>query len=175
MATTQKVKLRKLRATDAEELAALANNRKIWLNVRDRMPFPYLAEDAAAFIKYAHDMKGGGIFGIEVDATLVGAIGLHQNDDVYRYNYELGYWVGEPFWNKGYATKAMKLACKLGFEEFEANKICASVFDYNKASKHILTKFGFRQEGVFKEHVFKDGQFVDEHYFALSRSEYEKI
>lgn len=166
------MKLRNLTAEDAEALARMANNRNIWLNVRDRMPFPYSKADAEQFIHLANNANSSHIRAIEVDGSLVGAIGLHHSEDVYRSNLELGYWVGEEHWNKGYATQAVRLMCDLAFNELKANRVVASVFEYNEASAHILRKLGFKEEGRMRKHVLKDGKFVDEIHYGLLRTEW---
>jgi len=167
--------LRNLRRDDSVELARMANDKAIWLNVRDRMPFPYAESDALHFIGIASSMNPKGIFGIEFEGKLVGAIGLHANEDVYRFNYEVGYWIGQDHWNNGHASKALRLICTYGFEELKAHRICASVFDHNPASRHVLEKFGFKKEGIKKEHVFKDGRYIDEHQYALNSKEFQTL
>jgi [ribosomal protein S5]-alanine N-acetyltransferase len=169
------VTIRPLGYEDVPELAKMANNKKIWVNVRDRMPYPYNEKDAEHFIKFTNATQPVTVFGICYQQQLIGAIGLHANEDVYRYNYELGYWIGEDHWNKGYATKAIQLMCEFGFKELKANRIVASVFDYNNASKHILQKLGFKCEGIFVKNVFKSGKFIDEHYYAMQKNDFIEL
>jgi ribosomal-protein-alanine N-acetyltransferase len=96
--------LRSYHAQDAEALVAIANNRKIWLNLRDVFPHPYHLEDAQRFIKMCTESEPHSVLGIEYQGILAGSIGLHLQVDVYRFSAELGYFVGEPFWNKAIAS-----------------------------------------------------------------------
>src|SRR4030095_3454311 len=101
--------LRPLYDNDANVLAELANNKKIWDNVRDLLPFPYNIEDAIHFIKLTQKENPQMTFAIEYDKQFCGIIGLIAQNDVYKRTAEIGYWIGEPFWNKGIATVSVKL------------------------------------------------------------------
>ena len=101
------LKLRKLREEDRSQLAELANNKKIWNMLRDQMPHPFTLEDADRFIAAKKDQIEDYVFVIEMDGDLCGMIGLHPQKDVYRKSIELGYWIGEPFWAKGIASRAV--------------------------------------------------------------------
>ena len=90
------IQLRSLIDVDAETIAKLANNIKIWNNIRDLMPHPYSKNDAINFINMIRDENPPVTFGIEYEGNLCGAIGLIPQKDVYRKSYELGYWIGEP-------------------------------------------------------------------------------
>ena len=83
---------------DAESLARYANNRKIWLAVRDRFPHPYTINDAHEFLRKAVTEQPTEKFSIEVEAAAVGGIGVHLGQDVHRHTATLGYWLGEEFW-----------------------------------------------------------------------------
>ena len=95
------VLLRTWKKNDAHPLAVMANNKKIWDNLRDYIPFPYTINDAISFINMVKDQKPVMTFAIEFDGHLCGVIGLVAQKDVYRKTAEVGYWIGEPYWNKG--------------------------------------------------------------------------
>jgi RimJ/RimL family protein N-acetyltransferase len=94
-------------------------------------------------------------------------IGLHPQKDVYRLSAELGYWIGEPFWGNGIATKAVELILKYGFETLNLNRIYAGVFEHNIASMRVLEKCDFVKEGIAKQAVIKNNKVIDEHKFAI--------
>ncbi len=94
------ISLRRLKTEDAQDLTNLANNKKIWGNVRDLLPHPYRLEDAEKFIKFALKKSADYHFAIDLRNEFCGVIGIHPQKDVYRKNVELGYWLGEPYWNK---------------------------------------------------------------------------
>ena len=90
--------------------------------------------------------------------------------DVYQKSAEIGYWIGEPFWGKGIATKAVELITKYGFDELNLNRIYTGVFEYNIVSMKVLEKNGFQKEGIFKNAVLKNDKVYDEHrFYKLSR------
>jgi Acetyltransferases, including N-acetylases of ribosomal proteins len=159
--------LRPITLSDKESLAQIANNKKIWLNVRDVFPHPYSVQDAENFINMIADIEPVTRFGIFLDGQMAGMIGLHPQQDVYRKNAEIGYWLGEPFWGQGIATKSLKLVLKYGFDQLKINRIFASVFEYNTASMRVLEKCGFQKEGISRKAIYKNEQFWDDHRYAI--------
>lgn len=125
------VKLRPLRKADKVDLAQLANNKKLWNNLRDYFSSPYQVSDAAAFISLKETENSPLTFGIEYQSKLAGIISLEPQTDVYRNSAELGYWVGEPFWGNGIATQAVKLITEYGFVQLGLHRIFAGVFEHN--------------------------------------------
>jgi len=169
------VSLRSFLDEDHTDLVKLANNRKIWQNLRDIFPHPYENEDGRFFIKLVRQDKKNLRSVIDVDGSFAGMIGAFLQVDVNKHNAELGYWLGEPYWGKGIITKAINLKCKQVFETTDVNRIFAAVFSYNLASMKVLQKNGFKQEGIGRQAIFKDGNFHDEHRFAILRSEFEAL
>lgn len=161
--------LRPFRSSDIKEFTVLANNKKIWDNIRNRMPHPYKESDAKVFFDRVTSPEVITVLGIEWNGQLVGATGLHPEDegDVYAGTAELGYWIGEPFWGKGIATKAVELIIKYGFEQLGYRRIYAGTYAFNTGSMKVLEKNGFEKEGVFKKAVMKNGIIWDEHRFGL--------
>ena len=76
---------------DAELLARHANNRKIWLGVRDLFPHPYTIQDAHEFLNRAISEQAEMKFCIEIDGTAIGGIGVHPGQDVHRHTATVGY------------------------------------------------------------------------------------
>lgn len=117
MIQDDKIILRKLTEKDLPVLAQLANNKKIWLNVRDVLPHPYILDDAIFFFNLIKDENPQVSFAIEYEGSFGGMIGLIPQTDIYRLTAEIGYWLGEPFWNKGIVTKAVAMITEYGFNE----------------------------------------------------------
>lgn len=163
------IELRKMTNADKYNIAELANNPKIAINLRDGFPHPYTVADAENFLNlYANDQDAM-IFGIFYADQYCGNTGLHREKDVYRRNAELGYFIGEKFWNMGIATKAVKLIVNYGFENTDIVRIYAGVFDYNQASMRVLEKCGFTLEAKLKYRVFKNNVLCHEfHYSKLN-------
>ncbi|WP_299683573.1 GNAT family protein [uncultured Dokdonia sp.] len=161
----QEVNIRSLTLDDAQQLATLANNKKVWDNLRDYIPYPYNEKDAEFFINLTAEENPKQNFGIEYKGKLCGVIGVILQKDVYRKSGEIGYWIGEPYWGKGIGTKAVALITEYGFQTLGLHRIYAGIFDYNKASVKVLKKNGFEQEGIFKKAVFKNEKLHDEYRF----------
>ena len=161
-----KIILRSLNDNDSTELAQLANNKKIWDNLRDVIPFPYTIDDAIFFINMVKEENPVMTFVIEFERHLCGVIGLVGQKDVYRKTAEIGYWIGEPYWNKGIATVAVQLITEYGFDQLDYVRIHTGVFEYNTGSMKVLEKKGYKNEGVFEKAILKNGQVWNEHRFS---------
>ena len=109
------------------------------------------------------------MFAIDVDGFAVGAIGLKPGDDVHRLGAEIGYWLGEEFWNRGIATEAVNAVTEYGFETLEMVRIHAEVFAWNTASMRVLEKAGFVKEGVLAKSAIKDKKIIDQVVYARVR------
>ncbi|MEI8059841.1 MAG: GNAT family N-acetyltransferase, partial [Ferruginibacter sp.] len=128
------ISLRPWVIADAETLTAYFNNINIWNNLRDYIPHPYTEADAEKFITSQIAMFPTQNFAILNEEKIVGGIGIVLQEDVYKMNVELGYWIAEPFWGQGIATIAVDLMNQYVFEAFAINIIVAEVFEYNKPS-----------------------------------------
>lgn len=160
------VVLRQLTPDDNKILAALANNKKIWENVRDIFPHPYALQDADEYIASRQKENPVTTFAIEYSHELCGVIGLIPQTDVYRLSAEVGYWIGEPYWNRGIATLALKLLTTYAFDELHLIRLYSGVFDFNQASRRVLEKAGFELEGIFRKSVIKNERVLDECRYA---------
>ena len=160
------IRLRPLHYNDRENLARLANNKKIWKVLRDLFPYPYTIKDAENFIDMVKTHESMITFAIEYHHEFAGVISLIVQQDVYRKSAETGYWIGEPFWGKGIATSALGLLTEYGFKELKLKRIFASVFEGNEASYRVLEKCGYKHEGTFRKAVFKNKHLIDELRFA---------
>ncbi|WP_078595943.1 GNAT family N-acetyltransferase [Evansella clarkii] len=87
-------------------------------------------------------------------------------------NAELGGNLAREFWNQGYAAEALGALINYGFENMNLNKVYASTNSRNIAALRLLNKFGFTQEGHFREHQFLDGEFADVFFFSLFKKDY---
>lgn len=162
-----KISLRPWQKSDRHILAQLANNILIWNNVRDRMPHPYLLQHADEFIAYCKTHKPPQVLAITADDAIAGCIGLELQSDVSRLSAELGYWIGEPYWNKGIATEAVTQMIEYTAHNFPSLvRIYAGVFEKNKASMRVLEKSGFHLEAILRQAVIKSGSVMDCHIWT---------
>ena len=151
---------------DAHQLAAIGNNRKIWLNLRDRFPHPYTLMDAMQWIHQQKTQHPVLNFCIEYNGMVAGSIGAFPKEDVSRRTVELGYFIGEPFWGLGIATKAIGLMMAYIEKNFDAVRVYAEVFEHNKPSMAALRKNDFHLEGIRRRSVFKDGKIMDDYVWV---------
>lgn len=158
--------IRDWRSDDAKSIARYANNRKIWLNLRDAFPSPYALADAEAFITRATQSVPGTFFAIATETEAIGSIALTLGQDVHRFTAELGYWLGEPFWGRGITAQAVRAICRYAFEELGLNRIFAEPYITNPASARVLEKAGFICEGVLRANAVKDGRVLDQLLYA---------
>jgi ribosomal-protein-alanine N-acetyltransferase len=161
--------LRPWKYGDEESLVRNADNMKIWQNVRDRFPHPYDWTDADQWISQMVQQDPATHFAIVVDGNAVGGIGIELKDDIHRRSAEIGYWLGEPYWNRGIISEALNIVTAFAFDRFDLCRIYASVFDWNPASARVLEKAGFSLEGRLKKAVTKDGNTLDELMYAIVR------
>jgi len=163
--------IRDFQFDDVPALVKYANNYKIFRWVKDNFPYPYTIKDAELWISVARNSNEGLNYAIANDKELIGGIGVKFKEDVYRFSWELGYWLGEPFWNKGIITEAVKVFTKYLFENYNIKSITANVYEGNKASMKVLTKAGFKLDGVIRKAVFKEKLFWDLYVYTLLREE----
>jgi ribosomal-protein-alanine N-acetyltransferase len=171
---TERLLLNQLKAKDIPLIVRYASNPKIseyTLNI----PHPYHEEDAIYWLNMAHSgFKSGEHYTFAIrlhtDPAFIGGIGLVVNR---RYNRaEIGYWMAEPFWNRGYVTEASKAVIQFGFEQLGLHKINCRHFASNAGSKKVILKSGFQQEGLLRDEVFKHGLHHDILVYSILRSEY---
>ena len=161
--TTARLTLRPFRPADAADVRRLAGEREVAYNTLT-IPHPYpegAAEEWIASHPPAFVAGTRAVFAITQtqDAGLVGAIGLEIAPADQRA--ELGYWVGIPWWNRGYATEAGRAVLEYGFGPLGLHRIMARHFVRNPASGRVLEKLGMQREGVLRHHALKWGAFED--------------
>jgi RimJ/RimL family protein N-acetyltransferase len=161
--------IRPWRLDDAESLARHANNRKVWLALRDAFPHPYSVADANEFLQKKLTEKSATNFCIEIGGAAVGGIGIHLGQDVHRHTATLGYWLGEDFWGRGIVTEAVAALTDFWLQTFSLRRISAEVFANNPASARVLQKAGFVFEGRLKNYVIKDEKLLDSLLYAKTR------
>jgi RimJ/RimL family protein N-acetyltransferase len=161
-------RLREWCVQDVATLARHANNRNIWLGLRDLFPHPYSPEDAMRFISAAAGRVPATSFAIVCDEQVVGSVGLRVLDDVERVSAELGYWIAEPWWGRGVATAAVRAIRDYAFTTLALTRIFAVPYDGNAASARVLEKADFRLEGRMRRAVIKDGRIRDQLLYAIT-------
>jgi ribosomal-protein-alanine N-acetyltransferase len=161
--------IRSFKSGDAASIAKNANDRAVWINLRDRFPHPYTLQDAEEWVELAMSLNPESNFAIAVDGLVVGGIGIMQQSDVHARSAEFGYWLGQKHWGQGIMTKAVKEMTGYFFSHFDVVRLYATVYDWNPASAKVLEKCGWQFEGRLKMSIFKDGKFCDQLIYAKLR------
>lgn len=159
--------LRTWQQGDESSLAEYANNINVWNNVRDFFPHPYTENDGKAYIEMNATLPYVQNLAIVVDGKAVGGLGIVPQQDVERFNAEIGYWIGEPYWNRGIVTEAVKTAINYFFSATDFIRLFASIYEYNVPSMRVLEKCGFRKVGIMEKMFYKNGRFLNCHFYEL--------
>lgn len=169
---TDRLVLRQPHEDDIPELAQLANSRKI-ADMLGRMPHPYGEAEACAFVESA---GRNGVAGCTYAVTLaesgafIGCAGLHGA----RQGLELGYWIGEPWWNRGYATEVAHALVDLTFRASALDRLHVSCRLINTASRRVIHKCGFQYAGQGMMDSLSGGRVAVERY-VLDRSTWASL
>jgi ribosomal-protein-alanine N-acetyltransferase len=166
--------LRPWSVKDAVRLASIADNKKIADNLRDGFPFPYSISDARNWLDIIlPENIPPRFFAITVNKELAGSIGIVTKSDIYRINFEIGYFLSEEFWGKGIATKAIKAATSYAFKDFDIVRVYAEPFSDNIGSRRALEKAGFTLEATLRKNVIKNGIIKDSCIYSVLREEFK--
>ena len=170
------IRLRPYRAKDAARVVEVAGAREI-ADTTISVPHPYPVAAAAEWIARAGlewTAGTGAIFAMELagDATLVGSMGLREIDRVHQ-QAELGFYVGVPWWGRGYAVAGVRVLLPFAFGVLGLNRVYAHHMVRNPASGRVLEKTGFRREGLLRQRIRKWGVYEDVVLLALLRTDWE--
>lgn len=140
---TERLVLRPPHPDDLPEMVELADSRRI-AEMLTRLPHPYDERHARAFIERAASGPGG-TYAVTLaeSGAFIGAAGLNRRGDAL----ELGYWIGEPYWGRGYATEAAHALVDLAFRATTVERLAASCRVVNPASRRVIHKCGFQYAG----------------------------
>ena len=150
--TTARLTLRPHRPADAPRIAALANDYDV-VKMTGGMPFPYGLVDAEGFIARARrlDLATDVEFAVELPGEgLIGGLGFFTRDEVAP---EVGYWLGRPYWGRGYATEMLRGAMAWARSEWGQRCVLACHFHDNPVSGVVLGRAGFLYTGRVEPRV----------------------
>jgi ribosomal-protein-alanine N-acetyltransferase len=170
---TQRVILRPYSLSDAAKVEELASHHLI-ADTTLNIPHPYPKGAAEGWISRLEDQSMNNLsytFAViaKGNKELVGTLGIRFEKNNRG---ELAYWIGVPYWGKGFATDAVKCLLQYVFIEKQLNKVYAAAFTRNPASTKVMEKAGMTYEGTFKQHALKNGQYEDLAYYAILKEEY---
>lgn len=151
---TKRLLLRPFNLKDAKDVQRLANDKAI-SDGTHYLPYPYTLEIAKNWITSHRAACARGeqvVFAITLKRTraLVGAVGLFLNDET-----ELGYWIGRPYWGRGYATEAAQAMIEYAFNVVGVPSIFSDCFQWNKPSIKVIQKVGMAYRKTFDKYIEK--------------------
>jgi ribosomal-protein-alanine N-acetyltransferase len=106
------------------------------------------------------------------DRVLLGGVSLSNVRRGVAETVSLGYWIGERFARQGYMTDGLKLALTFAFDRLRLHRVEAACLPSNQASRRLLLKSGFREEGYAKEYLSIDGRWQDHVLFGQIAGEW---
>jgi RimJ/RimL family protein N-acetyltransferase len=166
---SQRLVLRAPHDEDTDALAHLANNANIATMV-SRMPHPYTAKDAADFVRRTKAGEiGKCVYAITRgdNGAFLGCCALEPQSD--EKTLEIGYWLGEPHWNQGFATEAAHVLIDMAFRTRDIDHIDARCRVTNIASRRVIQKCGFQFQGTGMVGSLAMGGMVPVEWFRLDR------
>ncbi|NVK55809.1 MAG: GNAT family N-acetyltransferase [Alteromonadaceae bacterium] len=161
------ITLRPFITQDIPALLTILNDTDVVKYLSTRIPFPYTQADALWWINQGS--QHGVIRAIDKDGELAGCIGVTPGEFEYQRNGEIGYWLAKAYWRQGFASLAIEKIIDITFATTDIERIFATVFEANEASKQLLLKCGFAPEAVLGKAIYKNGVFYDSHIFARFR------
>lgn len=171
---TDRLILRTVSPRDAEALTALADNYKVAVML-SRLPYPYKIEHARDFLTWVGGKRADeGIFGLYLKPAEV-FIGVCSYELRGEEAPEIGYWLGEPYWGKGYMSEAMKAVVAHAFTVSGHAKLMSGCRLQNHASRRILEKSGFEHAGHYDIDSLVLQAKLPGHRFCLTRERWEGL
>lgn len=147
---TRRLTLRQPHPDDAPRIARLLNNFRVAGNL-SRVPYPYHEADAKAWLKTWRPDRPPSETGFTLELEgegLIGHCGFHPDAQ----GTLIGYWLGEPFWNRGFMTEAAEAVLDWYFAATAATFVSSGVFHFNKGSLAVQRKLGFTETGSSWRH-----------------------
>lgn len=138
---TRRLVLRAPIRGDVPDLVRLADNPRI-ATVLSRLPSPYTRADAVAFVEIFSQRADERPYAITLDGRFIGVVGFTYFQEGAP---ELGYWLGEPYWGKGYMSEAVKALLEAAFATRQYPQIKSRALATNTASLNVLEKAGFKR------------------------------
>ena len=154
---------------DIDALAHLANNANI-ANMVARMPHPYTVADAADFVRRTRaGAIGKCVYAITKadNGAFLGCCGIEPHED--GRTVELGYWLGEPYWNQGYVTEAAHALIDMVFRTRDVEQIDARCRVMNIPSRRVIQKCGFQFQATGMVQSLAVGGMVPVEWYRLDR------
>jgi len=156
---TERLTLRSLRHADAAEFARLAGDWAVASMTSD-IPYPFSERQAKGWLT---PVRGEVRFAIEHEGRLIGGVGFYRRASGTA---ELGFWLGRPWWGRGYTTEAARAVLGFGLTGGGLHRITATCDPENVGSARVLEKIGMSREGRLRDHLLIRGEWRDRLLYA---------
>lgn len=166
----KKIRLRSYKLEDTERILDLY--REVMDTLIMGSIFPVSYEKEREFIESSLK-KNGDLYNFAIETlegVLIGGCGINRLD---RKNSvaEIGIWIGKDYHKKGYGSDSMRVLCKFIFDELNIHKIVLNCFSFNEKARLCYSAVGFKQEGIRREEIYRDGKYSDVIIMGLFRDE----
>lgn len=165
---SERLVLRPFSPADAPRVRELAGAREV-ASTTLTIPHPYEEGVAESWIaghaSAWEERKRLSLAVTHGDDGVIGGIGLNVVPQ--HAHAETGYWIGVPYWNRGFATDALGAVLAHAFGELGLHRVLARCFPRNPASGQVLLKAGMGHEGIMREHVRRWDRFEDLECYAI--------
>jgi ribosomal-protein-alanine N-acetyltransferase len=171
---TERLRLRPITLEDVEDVLAFATNPE-WARYLP-VPQPYSRKDAEEFVarQILTDREQNPSWVLVFNGVAIGGINLRLDSD--NNACEVGYSVAREHWGKGLATEAARAVIDAAFQSLsDLNKVRAMADLRNVASQRVMEKIGMTREGILRQNRCFRGEYVDEVWYGLLRSEWESV
>ncbi|MDO5571565.1 MAG: GNAT family protein [Bacteroidales bacterium] len=170
---TEDILLRDLNKTDARDLSLIFSDPSIKDNLCREVLLPYTINNARVFIGMSNISCNYISKAVEYQGSLVGLITLYPQENLFKYNAEILFLVAKEHRNKGIMSVALRKMLSYTFDNFLFERIFSNVLESNLTSIRILTKSGFKREGILRNSICMGGKFLNNCIFSILRSEFK--
>jgi RimJ/RimL family protein N-acetyltransferase len=175
--TTERLLLRPFTPGDAEDVHEYTNDLE-WARYQVNIPMPpYTKKDTESLVAMFSEQSNPGILqilAIVLEDKVIGEIVLNQRDeDLKSERVELAYSLSRQHWGKGLMTEAARAVMNWAFQTYGFNRMFAFCDPRNVGSSRVLEKMGMKREGQLRSHLKWNGEFRDQLYYGILRTEWE--
>ncbi|WP_243521612.1 GNAT family N-acetyltransferase [Bacillus pseudomycoides] len=169
---TERLILRELTESDAQSILNCFSNTDV-LRYYGQNPLKSIDQVKQIIRNFveSYNEKHGIKCGIELKGTkgIIGTIGFHDWSSEHK-RANISYALFPEQWRNGYATEAVSQVISYGFHILHLTRIGAIVFLENESSNKLLTKLGFKKEGVLQNYLYQNGIPHDTNVYSLLKS-----
>ncbi|MDI6531291.1 MULTISPECIES: GNAT family N-acetyltransferase [Bacillus] len=172
---TERLLLRELTLLDAEAMFHYFSKESV-IRYFGMDSFENIEQAKTTIQTFRKRNEEGSVFrwGIEKKGTdqLIGTCGFHLINKHHK-RAEIGYELDDTYWGQGYATEALQAMLAYGFETLHLIRIAAVVYIENEASRNLLKKAGFQEEGLLRKYMIQNDVAHDTVVYSLLKEDWQ--